>query len=197
MDKKFFLVKNLLKKEEIIIEKNLLFPVVTENDIDEWVYKIKYFIILPYEIDKNESLSLNEIKERFPYTYKYLSDRKDNLLSPKLAQTLFNVPKVIIKRGRNTFVATVVERFRKKPIIPLADLSYINVHSEQWAHYICSLINAGICKEKLKDIGSTCKVSDKLFNEISSLSNYAHRMKELGMSTQRITSKLKELVKYI
>jgi len=69
-------------KREVLLEKELLKPLVTGEDIERYfVRKSKKLLLFPYRVsgEKAELIPKNELKEEYPYIWKYLKENEQRL----------------------------------------------------------------------------------------------------------------------
>jgi len=85
-DDKFIGFSKALDKK-IILEKDIVKPILMGDDVKRYSsLKNKYFVIYPHYLDKQKTKPYEEkiLKEKFPLTYNYLLNFKDELIQKKI-----------------------------------------------------------------------------------------------------------------
>ncbi len=169
--------KTELKKVERKIESDLVYPAVQGPNIRRWGIKQDFFVLIVN--DKNSPMKGYEeslMKNKWPYTFSYLTEFKKELLQRATFKKLhlqlkapfysqynigdytFSRYKVVWKRMATDIVAAVISEiktpFGYKQIIPLDTTVIFPVDNESEAHYLCAIINSNPVRDFIKSFSS-------------------------------------------
>lgn len=161
-----------LKKVTEVIELDLVYKLVRSGDLNKWLPKPAYYIIVPHTEQTDwQAIPEYKMKTDFPKTYNYLLRFKDVLLKRSAYNLLrkghpfyimvdirknsFARFKVAWKRMGDKINAAVLspiedKNIGKKPLIPQETISFIPTNNEDEAHYLCSILNSSIINFLIK-----------------------------------------------
>lgn len=159
---------------QMLIEKDLVYPLVRGKDISKWKYETPYSIIVPYEEDLKKVLSMEELEKLYPKTYNYFYNGNENPFSSIFVEllknraiykkhytsdtpvhVLYNIGKytsapykVLWKtlqgKGMN---ACVISTKSNKMVLPDHNNILVPFESKEEAYYLCGMLNSEIIGE--------------------------------------------------
>lgn len=163
-------VKKNIKKVQMPVEEELLFPTLRGKDSKRWFCSPEYFMIVPHN-PNGQPINEDDMKLKYPKTYDYFLRFKEILekrtIKPFLSKNRRGKPFYMLdnmgdrvfapykvgwkhisgaisgKAQLGVFVMPIVEG---KPIIPTHGIMYIPAASESEAHYIASILNSTIAR---------------------------------------------------
>ncbi len=166
-----------LKKIEKKIEQDLLYPAVQGPNIKRWAINQTFFALIVN--DKNHPMkgyAESLMKQKWPYTFSYLTEFKEDLLQRATFKKLhlqqkapfysqynigdytFSPYKVVWKRMANDITAAVVSEIKTpygyKMIIPLDTTVIFPINNKFEAHYLCAIINSAPVRDFIKSFSS-------------------------------------------
>jgi len=161
--------KKKVKQVKQVIEKDLVYPLIRGRDIKKWYVGREYgLVVVPHNFQDGKPLSENEMKVKYPKTYQYFLNFREQLKKRAIKPFLGNKPKTPFYRvdniGRYTFslykvvwkaiagaitgkfteFATAVLTPIGKPIIPDAGLMLLPTRNLEEAHYISAVLNSSV-----------------------------------------------------
>ncbi|MEO0070703.1 MAG: hypothetical protein ABIK39_01260, partial [candidate division WOR-3 bacterium] len=168
--------KTKILKVEEIIEQDLVYPGLRGSDIKRWGVNIEIYVLLTQDPTKRQPYPDNQMKEKWPRTYSYLTKFK-GVLQTRASKALrdlaektsfyavFGVAnytlghyKVVWKRMASDLIAAVVSHiktpFGYKTIIPFETTAFFATNSKSEAHYLCAIINSNPVREFIKSFSS-------------------------------------------
>ena len=168
--------KRPIRKVEASLESALVFPAVRGADIRRWQAKSEVYVLVVQDPETREGYPEARMKVKWPNTYGYLLNFKDELLSRgsrpirELAERTvfysmygigsytFAPYKVVWKRMASDMVATVLTfldtPFGKKPAIPTDTTSLIACNTSEEAHFLCALLNSAPARTYISSFSS-------------------------------------------
>ena len=165
-----------IHKIERKIEPNLVFPALRGSDIQRWFVLPEIFILMTQDPHKREPCPELQMKNKWPYTFGYLTEFKEILLSRSsksihdlMDRTAFYAMfgigpytvsnyKVVWKFMSNDIFASVVSQsktsFGYKIVIPIKTVAMFATNNESEAHYLCAIINSNPVRDFIKSFSS-------------------------------------------
>jgi len=164
------------EKVEMIIEPDLIFPMVRGKDLKRWGAIPKGYVLMVQDPVKREPYPELKMKQEWPRTYSYLTKFREELLNRgskpvrQLAELTafyamfgigtytFSNYKVIWQRMTNDLIATVISQFKTpfgyKIIVPVETVTLISTNTESEAHYLCAIVNSRPIRDFIKTFAS-------------------------------------------
>lgn len=166
--------KKKIPSVQMLIEKDIVYPLVRGKDISKWKYRTPYSIIVPYEKNLKKVLSSEELEKLYPkaYNYFYNSDEnpfsytfiellknraiyKKHYTSDTPVHVLYNIGKytsapykVLWKtlqgKGMN---ACVISAKDSRMVLPDHNNILVPFESKNEAYYLCGVLNSKIIGE--------------------------------------------------
>lgn len=160
--------KKKLKNYEVLIERDLIYPILRGKDINRWCVKPEIFSIIPYSSD-GKCLSENELKNKYPFTYKFFykidpeierwletrgiyQKHLKNVNVPKhglydIGAYTFSKYKVVWKALASGMISSVISRFdsdvlSEKLLIPDHNVLMVPFETEEEAYFLCGVLNS-------------------------------------------------------
>ena len=145
---------------QIVIEPDLLYPLLRGRDVQRWQAVPSAYIIVPHTPQTSwQALSEEEMRARYPRVYSYLCHFKEALLSRAGYRLLrqnhpfyilgdihlesFASFKVVWGRiARKIAAAVVSTEPEEKPPIPQETISLVPFENPIEAHYFCAVVNS-------------------------------------------------------
>jgi hypothetical protein len=168
--------KRRIKQVEERIEPDLVYPAVRGADIERWGAKPEICVLMVQDPERSEPYSERKMRRDWPYTYNYLTQFKQVLLSRgsrtvrELAErtafyAMFGIGrytvaryKVVWKRMASDLVAAIISqdktKFGWKTIIPTDTTSLFATEKEDEAHYLCAILNSTPVRKFIKSYSS-------------------------------------------
>lgn len=169
--------KRDIPKTQSVIERDLIFPGVCGRNIQPFAYHREFYLLIPQNPAERKPYSEAYLKQYLPFTYEYLLQFKDILLTRGskaivefAKKTAFYAMlgigpysmapfKIIWRRMASDLIAAVFTKSKGsagiKPFISTDTTAYIPVYHKQEAHYICAVLNAPIIRRFIKSYSST------------------------------------------
>jgi hypothetical protein len=166
----------IVLKNEVPIERDLVFPLVRSGNLKRWTYDINTYIIFTAKYLGNEIRDETQFKKLYPFAHKYftlieqeLRIRKSYLGKSKNLPfyIMYGHPdmitgyKVCWNRISSSIDAVVLEDYNdpligdKKPV-PQETVVYINTGDNlQEAHFLCAILNSQLFNESISNIKIT------------------------------------------
>lgn len=151
--------KREIPQVEMLVEEDLVFPLLRWKDVDAFSAKPSGLIIIPQDPETRRGIDEKTMKVRYPKSYEFFShfeqELKDRAAWRRFQSrspfwSMYNVDrntfapyKVVWRRMDSRIRAAVVfNEIRNKPIIPQETLSIIAVDSLEEADYLAAQLNS-------------------------------------------------------
>ena len=162
--------KKTVKKEQAVVEKELVFPLIRGRDTKRWQVAHDLYIFVPHDPKTGKPLEEKELKVKYPKAYQHVMCFRKQMENRSLHQlwgksnpfySLYDIGeytfsdcKVIWKdvsgkiSAKGEFGGAAVPEtasngyLRDKTMIPDATLMFIDCSSTDEAHYIASILNS-------------------------------------------------------
>ena len=161
--------KNIKHVENVVIEKDLLYPLLRGSGIKRWIAESEYEILVPYTSD-GKPISVDNLMVKYPKTYEYFYKKehefreilvnrgiyKKHYASQKSAETApeyvlydigpytFSPYKVVWKALASGMIATTISSIDNRLVIPDHNVVMIPIEDEEEAYYLSGVLNADI-----------------------------------------------------
>ncbi|RLE39865.1 hypothetical protein DRJ16_07740 [Candidatus Woesearchaeota archaeon] len=162
--------KKRVKQVKQVVEKELVYPLIRGRDVKKWYVMGEYgWIIVPHDSKTGKPLNENEIKIKYPKTYNYLVNFRNDLEKRSIHKlwgknnpfySLYDIGdytfypyKVVWKEiagkvsGKAEFHTCVLEPVNdhilgEKVVIPDHKLMLIPFNNKNEAHYVSAILNS-------------------------------------------------------
>lgn len=167
--------KKIKHVENIVIEKNLLYPLLRGRNITKWVVGLDYDIIIPYTTD-GKVIPVETLKISYPKTFEYFYKKEHGFIDIlinrgiykkhyKSVETTKNIPeyvlydigsytfapyKVVWKALASGIIAATISSINNILVIPDHNVVMIPVYDEDEAYYLSGILNADIVSKFVK-----------------------------------------------
>jgi len=199
------------------IEPDLIFPSVCGADILKFGIKNNFYLLVPQDPKKQRPYSENWMIQNAPFTYAYLKQFENILLSrgsravKELAdktefyaifgvgEYTFSKYRVVWKRMSSKMSAVVLSsiktEFGTKTLISTETTALFSVDVKDEAHYLCAILNSEIVDDFIKSFSS----AGRGFGTPSIMNNFAipcfNNSNETHKELAKLSQKAHELVK--
>ena len=161
MDKKIKYVEN------VVIEKDLLYPLLRGKDLKKWSAKPQYDIILPYTSD-GKVMAIEDLRINYPRTYDYFYKKENGFIDILVSRgiykkhyksinakapeyVLYNIGpytfspyKVVWKALASGMISSTIDSMDNRLIIPDHNVVMIPMYDEDEAYYLSGILNTEI-----------------------------------------------------
>ena len=160
-------VKRKVPMVNVLIENDLVFPLAQGRDLTRWACTPNAYIICPHTSKtKMKPISISEMKEKYPLTYKYLENFR-NILEQRrgfagwekdiqkayfyaiqrIGDYTFAPYKVAWRYIATDFIVAVVSsandsKTTNKIVLPNEKNMFVGLNSEEEAYYLCALLSS-------------------------------------------------------
>lgn len=161
--------KKIKQVENVVIEKDLLYPLLRGSDIKRWFVETPYDIIIPYTED-GKVIEIEDLKVKYPRTFEYFYKDENGFIDILVKRATYkkhylslNTPnkvpeyilynigpytfspyKVVWKALASGMIATTISSVDGKLIIPDHNVIMIPIYEEDEAYYLSGILNAEI-----------------------------------------------------
>jgi hypothetical protein len=161
--------KEIKSIENVVIEKDLLYPLLRGSGIRRWIAEPEYDFIVPYTSD-GKVLPVEDLKINYPKTYDYFYKKEHGFIDILLnrgiykkhygsSKTIKKAPeyvlydigsytfspyKVVWKALASGMIATTISSIDNRLIIPDHNVVMIPIYDEDEAYYLSGVLNSEI-----------------------------------------------------
>jgi len=161
--------KEIKHIENVVIEKDLLYPLLRGSGIRRWVAESEYDVIVPYTSD-GKVMQVEDLKVNYPKTYDYFYKKDHGFIdilvnrgiykkhyeslktskeAPEyvlydIGSYTFSPYKVVWKALASGMIATTISSIDNRLVIPDHNVVMIPIYDEDEAYYLSGVLNAKI-----------------------------------------------------
>lgn len=158
--------------DNVVLEKDLIYPLLRGKDVKKWIINSEYSIILPYKND-GKCIDVDFMKINYPKTYEYFYKKEHGFIdvlinrgiytkhyqslkttkkTPEYAlydigEYTFSKYKVVWKALASGIIATTISNINDKLIIPDHNLVMVPINDENEAYYLSGVLNTKIVSQ--------------------------------------------------
>jgi hypothetical protein len=150
--------KRQVETAEVVLEPNLIYPLLRGRDVERWLVSASAHIILAQDPQTRRGVPVTNMKRLHPRTFAYLN-RFESALRSRAAfkryfkpddpfWSMFNIGpytlarhKVVWREQASQFTAAVVPP-ASRPVLPDHKLMLVAVDTDDEAHYLCGMLNS-------------------------------------------------------
>lgn len=175
-----------VERVQTAIEPDFVFPLLRGKDVRRWQSQPQYSILVPHDpIQSNKAVDIAELATKYPKTFAYLEQFRDQLrersgykqyfdTSKAPYYSLYNVGdytfspyKVVWREIASSLVAAVVTTHGDKVIIPDHKLTLTALKSLDEAHYLCAVLNATPSRLLVDAYAITTQISTHIYEYLA------------------------------